>query len=44
MAPMGTWPKNTKGGATVNVVTPFAFADLGNAPTFSETRVEIEPM
>jgi hypothetical protein len=31
-------------GSTVNAVTPFAFADLGNAPTFSDTRVEIEPM
>ncbi len=24
-------------------VNPFVFADLGNAPTFSDTRVEIEP-
>jgi hypothetical protein len=38
------WPKNAKGGSTVNVVTPFVFADLGNAPTLSDTRVEIEPM
>ena len=44
MAPMGAWPKNAKGGSTVNAVTPFVFADLGNAPTFSDTRVEIEPM
>jgi anaerobic selenocysteine-containing dehydrogenase len=44
MAPMGAWPKNAKGGSTVNAVTPFAFAGLGNAPTFSDTRVEIEPM
>ena len=29
-------------GATVNAVNPFAFADLGNAPTFSDTRVEVE--
>jgi len=43
MAPMGAWAKNARGHATVNAVTPFAFADLGNAPTFSDTRVEIEP-
>ena len=29
--------------STVNAVNPFVFADLGNAPTFSDTRVEIEP-
>ena len=43
MAPMGAWPKNAKGHATVNAVNPFVFADLGNAPTFSDTKVEIEP-
>ncbi len=43
MAPMGAWPKNAKGHSTVNAVNPFAFADLGNAPTFSDTKVEIEP-
>ena len=43
MAPMGAWRKNATGHATVNAVNPFVFADLGNAPTFSDTRVEIEP-
>ena len=43
MAPMGAWRKNAKGHATVNAVNPFVFADLGNAPTFSDTKVEIEP-
>jgi anaerobic selenocysteine-containing dehydrogenase len=42
MSPMGAWPKNAKDQSTVNAVTPFAFADLGNAPTFSDTRVEVE--
>jgi anaerobic selenocysteine-containing dehydrogenase len=42
MAPMGAWRKNAKGHSTVNAVNPIAFADLGNAPTFSDTRVEIE--
>ena len=43
MAPMGAWPKHARGHATVNAVNPFVFADLGNAPTFSDTTVEIEP-
>jgi anaerobic selenocysteine-containing dehydrogenase len=43
MAPMGAWRKNAKGYSTVNAVNPFVFADLGNAPTFSDTKVEIEP-
>ena len=43
MAPMGAWRKNAKGHATVNAVNPFVFADLGNAPTFSDAKVEIEP-
>lgn len=28
--------------APVNAVNPVAFADLGNAPTFSDTRVQVE--
>lgn len=42
VCPMGTWPKNAKDGNTVGAVNPFRFADLGNAPTFSDTRVEVE--
>ncbi|MBO0874396.1 MAG: molybdopterin-dependent oxidoreductase, partial [Pseudonocardia sp.] len=42
MCPMGAWLKNTKGDSTVNAVNPFRFADLGNAPTFSDTRVEVQ--
>jgi anaerobic selenocysteine-containing dehydrogenase len=42
MCPLGAWPKNAKDSSTVNAVNPFRFADLGNAPTFSDTRVEIE--
>jgi len=34
---------SSTGHSTVNAVNPFAFADLGNAPTFSDTKVEIEP-
>ena len=40
VAPMGDWRKYAA-GATVNAVTPFAFADLGNAPTFSDNLVEV---
>jgi len=40
---MGAWRKNARGHSTVNAVNPFVFADLGNAPTFSDTKVEIEP-
>jgi anaerobic selenocysteine-containing dehydrogenase len=42
VCPLGTWRKNSKEGSTVAAVNPFAFADLGNAPTFSDTRVEVE--
>ena len=42
MCPMGAWPRNSKDQSTVNAVNPFRFADLGNAPTFSDTRVEVE--
>jgi anaerobic selenocysteine-containing dehydrogenase len=44
MAPVGTWPKNARGHATVNAVNPAVLAGLGNAPTFSDTKVQIEPM
>ena len=42
VCPMGSWAKNAKDGSTVSAVNPFVFADLGNAPTFSDTRVDIE--
>lgn len=42
ISPMGSWRKFAKDGATVNAVNPVVFADLGNAPTFSDSRVEIE--
>ena len=44
VCPMGAWAKNAKDGSTVNAVNPFVFADLGNAPTFSDTRVEVTPV
>jgi anaerobic selenocysteine-containing dehydrogenase len=42
MAPMGVWRSQAKGQSTVNAINPTGFADLGNAPTFSDTRVEVE--
>jgi anaerobic selenocysteine-containing dehydrogenase len=43
LASMGGWRAQAKGLATVNAVNPVEFADLGNAPTFSDTRVEVAP-
>ncbi len=43
VSPMGGWRTNARGGSTVNAVNPVVFADLGNAPTFSDSRVEVEP-
>lgn len=39
---MGSWRKHSRAGATLAAVNPTAFADLGNAPTFSDTLVEVE--
>jgi anaerobic selenocysteine-containing dehydrogenase len=41
ISPLGQWL--AEGTGTVNTVTRQEFADLGNAPTFSDTRVEIAP-
>ena len=43
LASMGGWRAQAKGLSTVNAVNPVEFADLGNAPTFSDTRVDIAP-
>ena len=41
VAPMGYWPRNSRKRRTVNAINPPAFADYGNAPTFSDTLVEV---
>jgi anaerobic selenocysteine-containing dehydrogenase len=41
VAPMGYWRSPSRTGATVNALNPSAFADLGRAPTFSDTLVEV---
>ena len=42
VSPMGGWRAHAKALATIAAVTPTRFADLGNAPTFSDTLVQIE--
>jgi anaerobic selenocysteine-containing dehydrogenase len=39
---VGGWRKHSKATATLAAVNPTAFGDLGNAPTFSDTLVEVE--
>ncbi|SFM88497.1 Anaerobic selenocysteine-containing dehydrogenase [Pseudonocardia ammonioxydans] len=42
LAHMGAWRSQAKGQSTVNAVSPTGFADLGRAPTFSDTKVQVE--
>lgn len=44
VCPLGQWRKLNPGGATPNAITRTGFADLGNAPTFSDTRVDVAPL
>ena len=41
VCPMGYWMGSADGGATVNAVTAHRFADLGRAPTFSDTAAQV---
>jgi anaerobic selenocysteine-containing dehydrogenase len=41
VAPMGYWARASRTGFTVNAINPPAFADYGNAPTFSDVLVEV---
>jgi anaerobic selenocysteine-containing dehydrogenase len=41
VAPLGYWASNTPGGRSVNVVNSSRYADLGRAPTFSDTLVQV---
>jgi anaerobic selenocysteine-containing dehydrogenase len=41
VAPSGYWQRSNRKGATVHVLTPPAFADLGRAPTFSDILVQV---
>ncbi len=39
---LGGWRKHAKATATLAAVNSTRFADLGNAPTFSDTLVQVE--
>ncbi|MGH7907144.1 MAG: molybdopterin-containing oxidoreductase family protein, partial [Candidatus Binataceae bacterium] len=41
-APMGYWRKFSRTANTVNAINSPAFADLGHAPTFSDSFVEVK--
>jgi len=41
VAPLGYWRNSSRGKGTVNALSPGVYADLGRAPTFSDTLVEV---
>ena len=41
VTPLGYWASASPGGRSANVVTASRYADLGRAPTFSDTLVEV---
>ena len=41
VAPLGYWRDSSRAEGTVNALNPVAYADLGRAPTFSDTLVEV---
>lgn len=41
--PMGHWPSLAENGLAVNAVNSTRYADIGRAPTFSDTAVEVTP-
>jgi len=44
VAPLGHWRKFSRSGSTVNAANAAVLADLGNAPTFSDNLIEVEPV
>ena len=42
LSPMGQWPGRVDGGFGVNALTSTRYADIGRAPTFSDTAVQVE--
>jgi anaerobic selenocysteine-containing dehydrogenase len=42
LMPMGHWPGESDGGLAVNALNSTRFADIGRAPTFSDTAVQVE--
>jgi anaerobic selenocysteine-containing dehydrogenase len=43
LMPMGHWPSASPDGVAVNALNSTRYADIGRAPTFSDTAVEVEP-
>ena len=41
VAPLGYWRSLSRTGSTANALNPAAYADLGRAPTFSDTRADL---
>jgi anaerobic selenocysteine-containing dehydrogenase len=44
VAPLGYWASNSANGRSVNAVNSSRYADLGRAPTFSDTLVEVRAL
>ena len=44
VAPMGYWASGSRSGRTVNAVNSARYADMGRAPTFSDTLIEETPI
>jgi anaerobic selenocysteine-containing dehydrogenase len=44
VAPMGWWNGDYEGGRSAQATTSQRLTELGNAPTFNDNRVEIEPL
>ena len=42
LMPMGHWPSGSPDGLAVNALNSTRYADIGRAPTFSDTAVEVE--
>lgn len=42
LMPMGHWPEDSDDGLAVNALNSDRYADIGRAPTFSDTAVEVE--
>jgi anaerobic selenocysteine-containing dehydrogenase len=43
VAPMGWWNADYPGGRSAQATTPELLTAEGNAPTFNDNRVELEP-
>ena len=41
VSPLGYWPSVSPDGRSVNAVNASRYADMGRAPTFSDTLVEV---